>query len=364
MKILHVIDSEGYFGAEAVLAALCRALGERGVECRVLNLNPHFDLEAALRARGFSLPCSSLPPGGLSGLAGRIVAAARAWGADALHVHGYKPAILLAALPRRKRLPVVRTMHGWTTPPGLSKMGVYAALDALAMRRCEAVVYVGRHMLRQRWLPRLDERRVRVIENGIPDPLPLAQPVPEVLSSWAGRSFVIATVGRLSEEKAQADLIDATIALHAQGRDVRLLIVGDGPLRAALEARAKPLGSSVLFAGLQDAPLEWLQRAQVFALPSLTEGLPISLLEAMALGVPVVASEVGSVAQALGGHGQLIAPGRVAQLAQALARVMDEPEAFRTQAANARERFLRDYSASVMAERYKSLYRDVLREGR
>ena len=152
------------------------------------------------------------------------------------------------------------------------------------------VVVASRHLERIAcgvW--KLPARRVRFIANGV-----AVQPATKRAAD--GAPLVIGTVAGLRPEKNVARLVRAFAALHAR-HAARLVIVGDGPQRAALEALARELGVAAVveFAGYQACPLQWLQSFDLFALSSDTEQLPISMLEAMACGVPVVATRVGDV---------------------------------------------------------------------
>ena len=133
---------------------------------------------------------------------------------------------------------------------------------------------------------------------------------------------MVLALGRLSPEKGHATLVDAF--QHAALPNCRLVLVGDGPCEADLRAAAAPLGEGrVVFAGWRDDPWACLGAADVFVLPSLREGLPLAVLEALAAGVPVVASAVGGVPGALG-HGTcglLVPPSDVLALSRALIRI-------------------------------------------
>ncbi len=141
----------------------------------------------------------------------------------------------------------------------------------------------------------------------------------------------LATVLRLDPIKGVRVLIDALAALSDSGRDLEAVIIGDGPLRAELEAEAadRGLGDAIRFAGYlsQDAVAEELRRADIFVLPSFAEGVPVVLMEAMASGLPVVATQVGGVSELVDHQesGLLTPPGDIAALIDALARLIDDP---------------------------------------
>ncbi len=167
----------------------------------------------------------------------------------------------------------------------------------------------------------------------------------------------IAWAGRMAPEKGLATLLRAVTLLVANGRQVRLSLIGDGPERPRLEAQARTLGitdsiSWEGYVGERERFLAMLRESDLFVLPSLTEGVPKVLLEAMACGVPVVASAVGGIPALLGGgdRGRLLRAGDEIDLATAIRSVLEDPSAART----LRERgvaWAADHTAQRQAER-------------
>jgi glycosyltransferase involved in cell wall biosynthesis len=143
---------------------------------------------------------------------------------------------------------------------------------------------------------------------------------------------------------------------------MRLVIVGEGPLRGELEKLAAEVAppESVSFAGYQAEPERWLAEMDVFALTSRSEGLPVSILEAWAAGVPVVASAVGGVPELIadGETGLLFPPGDEAALADCLERLLADRGLAERLARAGRERVEREFSLARMAETYQRLYRE------
>jgi glycosyltransferase involved in cell wall biosynthesis len=159
---------------------------------------------------------------------------------------------------------------------------------------------------------------------------------------------VVAFVGRLSPEKAPEVLLRAL-----RGTATRILVAGEGPLREALAAEADP--EQVRFLGFLSDVRPVLAAADVLALPSRTEGLPMAVLEAMAAGLPVVASAVGSLPEVLGeGAGLLVPPGDVPALRLALERLF-VPDVRAAVATEARRRVESRYAAAAMARSYREL---------
>jgi sugar transferase (PEP-CTERM/EpsH1 system associated) len=183
----------------------------------------------------------------------------------------------------------------------------------------------------------------------------------------APETFVVGTVARLDPVKAQTQLIEAVsnlVAVHESPRDTRLFIVGEGPERARLEAliHARGLEREVTLTGARSDVPQLLAAFDVFALPSHIEGVSIAILEAMASGLPVVATRVGGNPEVVvdGTTGALVAPGAVDELAEALAGYRESPALASTHGEAGRARMRAEFSLESVVGRYRQLYDDVL----
>ncbi len=165
-------------------------------------------------------------------------------------------------------------------------------------------------------------------------------------------------VGRLAPEKGQALLLEAIAALSAEGRPVCLQLVGDGPDRAWLERRAAELGiaSNVEFAGWvdQDRLMAMYSKADLFVLPSLAEGIPMVLMEAMAMQIPCVAPRITGIPELIehGVDGMLFAVADVEDLKEKIRDLLESPELSAQIGRQARARVLRDYDMARNTERF------------
>jgi glycosyltransferase involved in cell wall biosynthesis len=173
---------------------------------------------------------------------------------------------------------------------------------------------------------------------------------------------VVVSVGRLDKYKGQEFLLEA--CARERTRPYRLILVGEGPMRPLLEAQAAGLGITdrVFFAGAQEDVRPFLARATCVALASTEEGMPGSILEAMAMARPVVASRVGGVPDAVtdGVTGYLIPPGDVGALAQAIASVLADPEKAEAMGRAARERAERDFDVELMVRKTEVMYETLV----
>ena len=194
---------------------------------------------------------------------------------------------------------------------------------------------------------------VGTIHNGI-----RVVEVPSRASSSTGS--VIGSIGRLDEQKGFAALVEALVELPVASA----VIVGHGPQRQALEARAAALGvsSRLQLTGWSDDARRYLPTFDVFVLPSLNEGFPLVIVEAMLAGLPVVATAVGSVPEAVedGKTGFVVPPGDTPALVAAIKRLLEAPDLRRQFGQAGRDRAEREFTAGAMAARYEHLYDDIV----
>jgi sugar transferase (PEP-CTERM/EpsH1 system associated) len=172
---------------------------------------------------------------------------------------------------------------------------------------------------------------------------------------------VVGTVGRLDRVKGQAILIDAVALLRGRAAEVRLIIVGDGPCLRELRQRAEQRGVAHLCSIVARADvLPLLQQMTVFALPSLAEGTPGAVLEAMACGLPVVASRVGGLPELIedGVSGTLVDPGSPEAMAAAIERYLGAPELAREHGSAARRR-AEELSMQASSDAYLAMYDEL-----
>lgn len=321
------------------------------------------DLAGALRGVEPILGFADLPAGRRfaraardRGLRAEAVADWRAWldreRPRLVHVHagiGWEGHGLVAA-GRAARLAVVRTEHlPWlVTCP--DQRAAYAAMVA----DVAAIVAVSRDS-RESWRealrtmpgPRLP---LFCVPNGVPEP-------PAHPSRRDGRTLL--AVGRLQPQKGHATLLRALRLLPG----LRLLIAGDGPEEEALRLQAE--GLDVAFLGRRGDVPALMAQADLLVMPSGFEGLPLVVLEAMAAGLPVVATGIGPNVEALGGdHPWLVPPGDAPALAEAVRAAMSDPEARRRQALAGRRRWEKRFTAGRMAASTARAYRAALGQGR
>ncbi|HZP65768.1 MAG TPA: glycosyltransferase [Rudaea sp.] len=363
-RVFHVRSSAGLYGAEYVILGLVPELAEAGIGCTVLCLDNQYMATQPLadKARTLRIPCERIPCRGRFDFA--TVAALRRVIAEnpraLLHVHDYKSALNAWLARGRSRVPIVATSHGQFS--STASLQLYHRLELSLMRRFERVCIVSDAMRPKLLDAGVRAERLVLIENGIDTRRfrPEVAPVPRSALGIADGAVVFGAAMRLTEQKNPLGLVDAFARVAAELPHAVLVVAGDGPLRAETAARAEAHGVAgrVRLLGACDDLERIYATMDVFVLPSLYEGLPLALLEAMAAARQVVATRVGEVPAVLAGtEAILVAPADIDALAGAMLRAaMHSPPA-----ASLRERAVKRYSVARMAKVYEEVYRDVWR---
>jgi glycosyltransferase involved in cell wall biosynthesis len=279
-------------------------------------------------------------------------------------VHANLPAPWSAApaLTAALALPRTRVLAVQQLPLRTVELPLWLRTRAL-LRRLDAHVAVGEASGRRvEDFYALGRGSVRSIPNFVPD-VPLDQRVDHAAGSRVARSdvgeVVVGSLGRLDRMKGY----DLLLAALARVPRTRLVVLGEGAERAALEAQAAELGldDRVEFRGFDPAPRKHLAEWDVFCLPSRSEGFPLSVVEAMLAGLPVVASRVGSVAEAVddGRTGLLVEKDDVDGLTAALVALTD-PRRREEMGRAGRELAATRFTAARMADAYRRLYVELL----
>ncbi len=363
-RVLLLVPTLRVGGAERIVSALARHLAAAGWPVAVTSMfdPPGSPIEMELRAAGIPLVFLAKRPGLDLKMIPRLARVLRAYRPDVVHTHGYVLRYAVPALLLARRPPVVHTVHNLaqheTDPLGI-------AIQFLAFRTGVAPVAIGDAVAESiRKVHRLDPRCT--IPNGIPVAAyarvdGARREVRAELGIPADVPVFLA-VGRLMTQKNHALLLDAVASERLATLGARLLLVGDGELRDVLRARARERGleSRVFFLGMRGDVPRLLSACDAFVLSSSWEGNPLSVMEAMAAGTPVVATAVGCVPELVPPEaGRVIPPGDLAALEAALLAVAADPPRARATgiaaARVARERF----DEAVMVRAYQHLYEEI-----
>ncbi len=363
-RVCLLIGQLGLGGTEKQVALLAQGLRSRGVDTTVLVMFAGGPWEDTLRSAGVPVihlgfvPFTSAPgmlPANAAAFT-RLVRRLRRLRPDVLHAflfHSYVTAVPAA------RLAGVKVLVAGRRSLGDFKEGRRAllAVERLATRRTDLLVAnagaVAEDTMRRE---RVRPDKITVVYNGLPDSA-FEPAAPATLDTTAK---VLLCVANLKPYKGHRYLLEAVARLRDQDLACTLALVGDGPERPALEEQAARLGVDVRFLGSRTDVEPLLARADAVVLPSLHEGMSNAVMEAMAAGRPVVATDVGGTGELLRGRGLLVPPRDAGALAAALARVLGDPPLAARLAADARAWSLGHLHVDAMVDRHVHLYRDLL----
>jgi glycosyltransferase involved in cell wall biosynthesis len=361
LRIAQLIESDGPGGAERVVIDLAKGFQAAGSQSVVfLPADGEGWLARQLAGSGVAIEYFHLDRPVSPACARSLAAAFRRHRVAIAHSHEFSMAVYGALASWLAGVQHVITMHGSRYYAG--RLQRRAALRA-AIGLSGATVAVSTPLAGQMSRDLLVARaHVEMISNGVRHIPADGSPIRDELRLGTGDRLLV-SVGNLYPVKGHAHLIDALAHLVDRHPNVHLAICGRGDLEGPLLARARDHRlANVHLLGLRSDVGAVLAAADLFVLPSLSEGLPLALLEAMFTGCPIVASDVGQVAAALGrgDAGVLVPPGDAAALAAALDDLLSDPARARLLGERARRRAAAEYDVSHMVRCYRSVYDRLL----
>ena len=354
--VVHCVFSIGVGGQEVVILSLADRANRALFTPRVLCFEGAGELAPRFQARG--IPVDVLDRRAGAGSFGTLIALhnyLRARRPAILHTHNPTPHQYGAIARVAAGIPVlVHTKHGRNQM--LSTRGKW--FERFAGRLTNAVVPVSSDAAAvARALERVPQHRIRVIHNGVD-----VAEIPPRADREAG--WRVVHVARLNVVKDQATLLHAARLVLDREPRFRLDVVGEGEMRPQLEQLATELrlGDAVRFHGFHDDVRPFLAASDLFVLSSLSEGIAITLLEAMAAALPVVATDVGGNREVVVHNetGLLVPAGNAAGLAAALLSVLGDPVTAKRMGAAGRERVATSFALKTTVDAYESLYLELL----
>lgn len=355
---MHVLNPGPTGGLERVVELLASGRARQGQPTAAVltcfSDGDGLDMEATLGAGGVEVWRMVVGLRDYRGERRRVAELAQEWGAEVLHSHGYRSDLVTLSLTRATGCLTVSTAHGFTGGGWRNRQ--YERLQSWAWRHFDAVAAVSEPLRRGLLERGVAEGKVTVVRN-----------------AWAGEETTIGReearrqlgisddgvwlgwVGRLSAEKGP----DLMIQALAEVPDARLLMVGDGRERASLELLAASLGVSgrVRFAGLVKDSQRLMKAFDRLVISSRTEGTPMVLFEAIAAGVPVVATRVGGIPDVVSEREAYLAEPDAGQLARQIRLALGDGGEAERRAVAAKERLERTANGEAWLENYEQLYR-------
>lgn len=358
MKVLHVETGLHLYGGAQQVAYLLRGLAQRGVD-NVLVCPPgaaigqHF---AGSAVTVIETPCSGDADIGFIFRLARIIREQRP---DIVHLHSRRGADVLGGLAaRRAGVPAVLSRRVDNAEPRWLvrlKYALYARVICISQGIAEVLRAEG-----------VGDDKLRTVRSAV-DAAPWTQP--ESRAAFCAEfgvdedALLIGVVAQLIERKGHRLLFEA-LAQRATRDKLALVVFGQGPLRETLEAQARELGLPVRFAGFRRDLPRWIGCLDLLVHPALMEGLGVSLLQASAAGVPIIASRAGGMPEAVRDqiNGRLVPPGSVQHLRDTLDELIADNEQRRRLGAAGPRLIATEFSVEVMVEGNRAIYKEITGE--
>jgi glycosyltransferase involved in cell wall biosynthesis len=371
MRIIHLAASTFYGGPERQMLGLARSLSG---QCRTSFLlfaeggRGRAFAEEAIR-QGFEANILEQDTPFLRRALRELTDQLRRQQADLLCCHGYKPNLLGRLAARNAGIPIVAVSRGWTAES--LRVRVYEALDRWNLRWMDRVVCVSAGQAERVRHAGVAPERITIIRNAVradrftqPDPAQ-RQALEQMFPSPP--RLLIGAAGRLSPEKGFGVLVQAAARLARMNPAIGFLHFGDGPLRDALQRQIETAGLAdrFLLGGFRTDLDQLMPCFDLLVLPSFTEGLPNVVLEALAAGVPAVATAVGGTPEVLedGVSGYLVPPGDADALAEKIERAISSDTQRRAMGEHGRQRVLEEFTFEAQARQYLQLFDELITQG-
>lgn len=359
MQITHDL---GLGGLQQVIYNICRTIDRDKFDISVLCLRTEGRLADDIKALGIPVYCVAPPKGTTDYFLFRKVAKLlKQHKVDVIHTHNTQPFIdgTIGALIAGTKT-IIHTDHARDFPDKFRYMFAEWVMSLFSFKVVGCTEHTANNLHKYE---KISKRKLVTIDNGI-DPSRFTMDIDtqakrqELNIESAGP--VIGLAVRLSEQKGIRYLIDAMPKVIEQIPDITLIVAGEGDLSEQLRVQASDLnlGKNVKFVGPRHDIPELLKLFDLYVLPSLWEGLPMVILEAMAAGCPVLATDVGGNYRAIenGVNGALVKPACSKTLAENIIKLLQDPVTLARYRAASIEKFNREFNANIMSAKYMNLY--------
>ncbi|MCK0163980.1 glycosyltransferase [Marinobacter sp. S6332] len=368
LRVLQFITPAGFYGAERWVLALANNINRDDVICDLAVTRESSDQDLSVaeyypRTEGQQVHYLDMNGRFDFRVVSQLCNVIRDNKIDVIHTHGYKSDILGLLAAKRAGIACVSTPHGFSGNVGF-KLATFIRIGTHMLRYFDRVVPLSEELMDDMRRFKVPEGKTSFIRNGVDlKEIDAALASLPKNKSLAHDSKIIGFIGQMIPRKGIPDLIEVFDQLYQQAPDLRLQLLGDGSQRPELEQQAATLNSvsAIEFLGFRSDRLELLSNFSLFVMTSSLEGIPRCMMEAMAVGIPVVAYDIPGVDQ-LVEHGKtgLLAPfGDKSALAACCKQVLEDPELAANLSQNAREMVNARYSAARMAEEYEALFREL-----
>jgi glycosyltransferase involved in cell wall biosynthesis len=368
INVLQFITPTGFYGAEMWILALSKYLDPAKINCQlfVTNESECQNIEIYNRFKALGLNAHQIKMNGR--FDPRVILKQfrliKQNKIDIIHTHGYKSDILGILVAKLTGIKAVSTPHGFENVKDI-KLQLFISLGCISLRLFDRVVPLSEELHSGIKKIGVNTNKIRLILNGVD----LEEIEWERKRKWSSTYYKntherrIVYVGQIAFRKNISDLIKTFDILYKEQKNIRLIIIGDGPDKNKLEQEAASLSSGhrIDFLGYRDDRLRLLKEMHLFVMTSSLEGIPRCMMEAMAMELPVAAYRIPGVDKLViqGKTGLMVDFGDIVGLKKCWEKLLFDKEYAKQIARNGREYILKNYSAKRMAEEYTSLYSEL-----
>lgn len=374
LNILQFITPTGFYGAERWVLALANNMDRPGITCD-LAVTKESDTQDLTLAEVYPSDAGQVHYLEMTGrfdlrALKRLCQVIRERNIHVIHTHGYKSDILGFFAAKRTGIVCVSTPHGFTIKPDF-KLAAFVRVGTFLLRYFDAVVPLSEKLVSDMKRLGVPDHKTRFISNGVDlkeIDQTLSKPGVDDSSGRPGIGKTVGYIGRMIPLKGLADLLSVFESMYKTDPELTLQMIGDGPQRPELEKQAEAQTShlAISFLGFRSDRLSLLNNLDLFVMTSSSEGIPRCLMEAMAVGVPVVAYDIPGVDLLIknGKTGMLAPLGDKMALEKCCREVLENPEMAQSLVDNARRLILEHFSAAKMAKDYHALFEELVAKTR
>ncbi len=374
LRVVHVIDTLNVGGAEMLLPELCRYQDAAAIDSTVIALRPGRDTDVARVLNDLGIRVEIVATQRRRQMLdlrriGRLKNALVAGDYQLVHTHLRVATIFGAIAARLAGLPVVTTLHNVRTDVGTGVVNrIKDFLETQVLRRSVSIAIACGPTVAQSNATRVHPTQQQTVANPMREIPVIEQAQRQALrDQWLGTATgpLLLAVGRLTRQKGFDILFDAFAQLSERHPDARLLVVGEGEERDALEQQRARLGlaQKITMPGVRDDIPALMRSADAFIMPSRWEGLPVALLEAMAAQLPVIATTVGDIPWTAGDTVVMIEPESSEALSDALLTLASDPDSARELAVRAQARVEQRHNPVAWVKALRKVYDQAIAAG-
>jgi glycosyltransferase involved in cell wall biosynthesis len=365
LNVCHIITGDLWAGAEVQAYSLMREINRiPWIDLQAITFNKGI-LASKLAQLGIRTHIVEEKDHNVASIIINIYKLLKKRNIDIIHVHGFKENLLGGIAAKLLHAKLIRTHHGKGMLEGSLVHAVIERVNQLLLTN--KIISVSSELKEYLVAHKFSKNKISVILNGVSaGPLQKIADEQELKNQLhiSDDCTIIGTVGRLVAVKGHKYLLQGAKLIIKQNSKVIILIVGDGPLLAEMKSLSKILGieNYVRFTGFSHDPIPQLSLFDIFIMPSLHEGIPMALLEAMSLNKPIIATDVGGIPEIInnGYNGLLIPPGNSEAIADACLKLMTDIKMRSCLAKNAFNDAQTKYSLKITGRATLNLYRELM----